>query len=128
MTVRVVDASVVAAWCFQEPRASEGMEILRDSELHAPFLLAYELTSIARKKVIAYPDKADVLEEALVMALSIPILWSEVDHLAVLHLALDTNLTTYDACYLYLARKLGVPLVSFDQKLAQAADTCQVQQ
>jgi len=123
MPVKVVDASVVAAWCFREPRASEAMGILRDSELHAPLLLAYELTSIARRKSIAYPEKADVLEEALQMAFAIPIHWSEVDHLAVLHLALDANLTTYDTCYLYLARKLGVPLATFDQKLARVAKT-----
>jgi predicted nucleic acid-binding protein len=123
MSVKVIDASVIAAWCFREPRAPEAMGILRDSELHAPLLLAYELTSIARRKAIAYPEKADVLEEALQMAFAIPIHWSEVDHLAVLHLALHTNLTTYDACYLYLARKLGVPLATFDQKLTRANQT-----
>jgi predicted nucleic acid-binding protein len=119
MPAKVVDASIIAAWCFREPRAESAMRILRDSELYAPLLLAYELTSIARSKAIAYPEKADVLEEALQMAFAIPIYWSEVDHLAVLHLALDTNLTTYDACYLYLARKLGIPLATFDQKLAR---------
>jgi predicted nucleic acid-binding protein len=119
MSVKVVDASVIAAWCFREPRAAEAMQILRDSELHAPLLLAYELTSIARRKAIVYPEKTDVLEEALQWAFAIPIHWSEVDHLAVLHLALDSNLTTYDACYLYLARKLDAPLATFDHKLAR---------
>lgn len=123
MPARVVDASVMAAWCFREPRASEAMGLLRDSELHAPLLLAYELTSIARRKTMAYPEKAAVLSEALQMAFAIPIHWSEVDHLAVLRLALDANLTTYDACYLYLARMLGAPLATFDQRLARATQT-----
>ncbi|MBI2906317.1 MAG: type II toxin-antitoxin system VapC family toxin [Chloroflexi bacterium] len=121
MPAKVVDASVVAAWCFREPRAGEAMTLLRDSELHAPLLLAYELTSIARRKSIAYPDKAVFLDEALRTALAIPVRWSEVDHLAVLRLALDADLTTYDACYLYLARRLGAPLATFDQRLARAA-------
>ncbi len=123
MPVKVVDASVIAAWCFREPRAAEAMGILWDSELHAPILLRYELTNIARRKVIAYPEKTAVLEEALQMAFAVPIHWSEIDHLAVLRLALATNLTTYDACYLYLARKLGVPLATFDQHLARVTLT-----
>ena len=123
MPTKVVDASIIAAWCFREPRASEAMGILSGSELHAPLLLAYELTSIARKKAITYPEKAAILGEALQMAFAVPIRWSEVDHLAVLRLAIDVNLTTYDACYLYLSRKLGVPMATFDQRLARAALT-----
>jgi len=121
MPAKVVDASVIAAWCFREPRAAEARELLRDFELHAPSLLAYELTSIARKKAIAYPEKAAVISEALKMALAISIHWHEADHPGVLHLALETDLTTYDACYLFLARMLGIPLVTFDQQLARAA-------
>ena len=123
MSAKVVDASIVAAWCFREPRAAEAMGILSGCELHAPLLLAYELTSIARKKVIAYSEKAAALGEALQLAFTVPIRWSEVDHPAVLRFALDINLTTYDACYLYLSRKLGVPIVTFDQRLARAALT-----
>jgi predicted nucleic acid-binding protein len=121
MPARVVDASVIAAWCFREPRSAEALALLRDSELHAPPLLAYELTSIARRKMLAYPEKATTLEEALSIAFSIPIYWSEVDHFEVLRLALEVNITTYDACYLYLARKLGAPLATFDQMLAKVA-------
>ena len=121
MPARVVDASVLAAWCFREPRASEALGLLQGSDLHAPFLLAYELTSIARKKLAAYPERLHVLNEALETALALPIHWSNVDHMAVLRLALDANLTTYDASYLYLAQALGAPLATFDQQLRRAA-------
>ena len=120
MPDRVVDASVVAAWCFRESRAPEALGLLQDSELYAPLLLAYELASIARRKAAAYPERLDVLSEALATALALPIHWSNVDHTAVLRLALDANLTTYDASYLYLARALGVPLATFDQQLLRA--------
>ena len=121
MPAKVVDASVMAAWCFREPRAEEALNLIKDSELYAPFLLAYELDSIARKKIITYPGNASAMIESLQIAFTIPINWSEVEHLAVLRLALDTNLTTYDACYLYLARKKGIPLVTFDERLAQVS-------
>ncbi|MBI2851460.1 MAG: type II toxin-antitoxin system VapC family toxin [Chloroflexi bacterium] len=123
MPAKVVDASVIAAWCFREPRAAEALAILKDSELHAPLLLAYELTSIARRKSVAYPEKTKALADGLELALAIPIHWSEVEHPAVLRLALDTNLTAYDACYLYLARRLGLTLATFDERLARASRT-----
>lgn len=123
MPAKVVDASVIAAWCFREPRASEALAIVRETDLHAPLLLAYELTSIARKKAIVYSEKAGLIEEALRTALALPIHWSDVDHLAVMHLALAANLTTYDACYLYVARKVGIPLVTFDENLEKASRT-----
>ncbi len=121
MPAKVVDASVIAAWCFREPRAAEALAIIREADLHAPLLLAYELTSIARKKVLAYPDKASLIEEALRTALALPIHWDDVDHLAVMRLALAANLTTYDACYLYVARRDGVSLATFDESLEKAS-------
>ena len=121
MPARVVDASVLAAWCFREPRASEALGLLRGSDLYAPYLLAYELTSIARRKATTYSDGLNVVGDALQTALALPIHWSEVDHLTVLQLAMDANLTAYDASYLYLARALGAPLATFDQRLKRAA-------
>lgn len=118
---RVLDASVVAAWCYDEPHAREAAAIIEGAELYAPTLLAYELTNVARKKAGAYPERLNALTEALQTALAIPIHWVEVDHTAVLRLALNGGLTTYDASYLYLARTLGVPLATFDQRLARAA-------
>jgi predicted nucleic acid-binding protein len=121
MPAEVVDASVIAAWGFREPRAEEAFELIRSFELHAPLLLAYELASIARRKALAYPEKVVAFKEALEVASAIPIQWHEVDHPQVLRLALDTGLTTYDACYLFLARILGKRLVTFDRRLARAA-------
>ena len=121
MPAKVVDASVLAAWCFRESRASEALGLIQGSDIYAPYLLAYELTSIARRKAATYPDRLDVLSEALRTALALPIHWGEVDHSTVLQLALDACLTTYDASYLYMARALGAPLTTFDQRLARAA-------
>jgi len=121
MRAKVVDASILAAWCFREPKATEALAILCDSELHAPPLLAYELTNIARRKALTYPDKATLVMEALRTALVLPVYWDEVDHVVVMQLALDTGLTTYDASYLYVARTIGAELVTFDEQLAKVS-------
>jgi predicted nucleic acid-binding protein len=120
MPAKVVDASVMAAWCFREPRALESFELLKDTELYAPLLLEFELTSIARRKSIANPEKTMALREALQLALTLPIHWNEVDHSSILQLSLEANLTTYDASYLFLALKLDILLATFDDRLERA--------
>ena len=121
MPAKVLDASVLGALIFGEPRAKEALSLLEGAELYAPPLLAYELTSVARKKALKYPQLRERISEALEIGLSLDINWTEVDHLEVLRLALETGLTTYDASYLYLARSLGVPLLTFDERLAAKA-------
>ncbi len=122
MPDRVVDASVLAAFAFNEPRASEAASLIEGVEMHAPALLAYEMTNIAWKKARLYPNSVPLLELALVRALSMDIHWVEVSHGGVLHLAIEKNISTYDACYLYLARTFGIPLVTFDIALRTAAE------
>ena len=119
MPTKVVDASVIAAWCFREPRATEALALIQEFELHAPLLLVFELTSMARRKAITYPERAGFVTEGLRAALALRIHWNDVDHIAVMRLALDTGLTTYDACYLYVARSVGAYLATFDEKLAK---------
>lgn len=117
----VVDASVLGALLFGEPRAQEAFSLLQGAELFAPTLLPYELTSVALKKARRYPEQREALVEALRLGLRLDLHLVEVDHEAALHLALETDLTTYDASYLHLARSLGVPLLTFDQRLQEEA-------
>lgn len=118
---KVVDASVVAAVAFGEPRASEAADLLRGAELYAPSLLAYELTSVARKKAERHPERSESIARALELALALDIHWLAVDHVATLQLALTETVTTYDASYLFLARSLGLPLITFDEQLGARA-------
>jgi len=120
MPARVVDASVLGALLFGEPRAEEAFSLLQGADLYAPTHLNYELTSIARKKVLRYPEQRAGLFKALRVGLALNLHRVEVDHEAVLRLALETGLTSYDAGYLSLARFLGVPLRTFDEQLRAA--------
>jgi predicted nucleic acid-binding protein len=44
----------------------------------------------------------------------------DVDHLAVLVLAEHARLSSYDACYLWLAQSIGAELVTLDRRLDAA--------
>jgi predicted nucleic acid-binding protein len=116
----VVDASALGAVLLGEPRAGEALSLLDGADLYAPSLLDYELTSLARKKALRYPEQRDAIFEVLRLGLALELHRVEVDHEAVLRLALETGLTAYDACYLHLARSLDIPLVTFDEQLKAA--------
>ena len=117
MPVKVADASVVAALVFGEPEAGEAATLLSDAELVAPSLLKFELANTAWKKATRHPEKASLIAAGLRLALELDIRYVDVDHEAVLDLALEKDLTAYDASYLWLARTLKAPLATFDTRL-----------
>jgi predicted nucleic acid-binding protein len=122
MPARVADASVLAALAFREPRADEAAQLLADAQLYEPPLLAYELASVCRKKIQLHPSLRDALLSSLDLALSLDIRWTDVDQPAIVELAVESDLTTYDASYLWLSRMLDLPLVTFDRTLGRFGD------
>jgi predicted nucleic acid-binding protein len=121
MPDRVVDASVLVAFAFQEPRAGEARELVESFTLHAPSLLPYELCSAALRKMRQHPAHALVIAAGLRLALAVDIRLRPVPFPNLLALALETGLTAYDASYLWVAKSLGCELLTFDQRLARAA-------
>ena len=118
---KVVDASVVAAILFSEPRADEASRLLGDSKLHAPHILPVELCSVALKKMRLLDSQKDKLERELELAAAFDVTLVTVRPRDVLRLAFAMELSAYDACYLQVARLLDCQLVTFDKKLAAAA-------
>ena len=121
MPDRVVDASVIAAIAFEESRADEAVELIRDARLFAPDIFPYELTSVALKKARIVPSRRFDIEMRLRAALSMRVGLIPATPAELLKLALETNLTVYDAAYLQAARRIRCPLVTFDAKLARQA-------
>jgi predicted nucleic acid-binding protein len=123
MPAKVADASVIGAIVFAEPEATTATALLGEDDLYAPTLLSFELASIARTKVLRYPDQRETILRALELGLGMYIQWVDMAPEAVVRLALEVGLSTYDASYLHLARSLGARLVTFDQKLLAASQT-----
>ncbi len=123
MPIKVVDASALGALVFNEPAAPRIASELQDAELTAPKLLRFELASICLKKIRTHPEQRDLLVTAYSMAHRLDISYSSVDFEKTIDLAEKTNLTLYDACYLWLANKLGAKLVTLDKQLLKQSDT-----
>ncbi|MFP3191203.1 MAG: type II toxin-antitoxin system VapC family toxin [Thermoproteota archaeon] len=85
----------------------------------------YELSNIIWKEVSLF--RRITKEEGIKLLLITKDILStmnieEIDEIKVGELAMDYNLTFYDASYLWLAIKKGIPLVSENEKLRKKAE------
>ena len=124
----VLDASVTLAWCFEDERAGYAMRVLdelSDGEAIVSSLWPMEVTnglsSALREKRIDLAGAA----EARNTLIALPIVVDPVDRRRAFEdiprLARAHGLTTYDASYLEVAVRLGIPLATLDRTLARAA-------
>jgi predicted nucleic acid-binding protein len=115
----VVDCSVVAAILFDEPNRASAAQALMGKELFAPELLGDELVSVAVKKSVHVPEA--VVRQALIDFAELELTRYRPDVHTQWRLALEYELSAYDAAYLWLAAELGAPLATFDERLGAAA-------
>ena len=118
---KVVDASALAAILFGEPEAEAVAAELGEARLVAPALLSFELANVCLVKCRRHPDQRRQLLAAFALRNRFGVEEIAIDPDAALALAEATRLTVYDASYLWLARRLGVALVTLDNALARAA-------
>jgi len=125
----VLDCSVAMGWCFEEEISAYGdrvLNALEEGEAFVPSVWPLEVSNVLvvaeRRARLKVGDSARFLE----LLLSLPIFVEEVSLPratgAVLSLARELDLSVYDASYLELAMRSGVPLATHDQALAKAAD------
>ncbi|MHB0981412.1 MAG: type II toxin-antitoxin system VapC family toxin [Thermoleophilia bacterium] len=119
-SVAVVDASVFGALAFNEPRSAEAAEMLALVIPVAPGLVRYEMANIARTKTLKYPESADLVARAFRRWLDLPVRLVAPQFDGVLDLATKVGVGAYDAAYVYVARTLSAPLLTFDVRLATA--------
>jgi predicted nucleic acid-binding protein len=129
----VIDASVALAWCFEDETnvfADKVLERLVDSAGVVPLIWPLEvgnaLIGAERRGRLSQAESERFLE--LLRQLPIRIESSSLTRMfgEVITLAREQNLSTYDAIYLDLAMRSGLPLVTLDEALHQAAIRCGV--
>ncbi len=122
MPDKVIDASAMAALAFAEAGAGLVLDEIDGHRLHAPEVLAYELMNVAWKRARRQKGATTLFLESLEILAGLGVQYRSVDRRGVIVLGLATGLTACDASYLWLARSLGVPLVTLDRKLGQVFD------
>jgi len=128
MRALVVDASVVLAWCFPDERSEFAyriLDLLEETPAVVPSLWFVEVANAVlvgeRRKRLKSADAArflKLLQSLMVETDSQTAGRALTDTLA---LARTWNLSAYDAAYLELAMREGLPLATLDDKLRTAA-------
>lgn len=124
----VLDASVALSWCFEDEKsayASTVLESLRSGEAFAasiwPLEVANGLLVAERRGRIPAADAT----RAGRLLLALPIAVDPVERSRALgetrRVARARGLSVYDAAYLELALRLGLPLATLDGELQRAA-------
>lgn len=124
----VIDSSLTVAWYFADERTAAVdavLDLVADSGAVVPSLWCLEVAnalqmSVRRNRIdSAYRDAS--LEDLRALDITID---PETDRFAwstTLGLAEQFRLTLYDAAYLELAQRLGLPLATLDKELRAAA-------
>jgi predicted nucleic acid-binding protein len=124
----VLDASMALAWCFEDEGGSYALEVLdrlATGEAVAPSLWRLEvadaLVHAERRGRLTQAESTrflDLLRQLPIRIEETPLqrAWSDI-----VSLARSVHLSTYDAVYLDLAMRLGLPLATLDDALRQAA-------
>ncbi len=129
MTGFVIDCSVAVTWCFEDEAtpASDGLlDRLGEESVAAPAIWPLELGNVLVMAERRGRINATQIAEFVALLQELPVAIDEetprraLDE--VLALARAEGLTTYDASYLELAMRLGVPLATQDKELREAAE------
>lgn len=128
MTPIVLDCSVALTWVFAEEARPETDALLLRVEAQGavvppiwPLEVANVLVSAERRQRIAPGGAALRLRHLWALDVRVDEALPPSDVAEIIHLALDQRLTAYDAAYLALARRTGLPLATIDAALAAAA-------
>ena len=129
----VLDTSVAMAWCFEDetnPYADAVLDSLIDNAALAPSIWPLEVGNVLlvaeRRDRISQPDSMRFLELLSSLPIKIESFSEQRMFEAVLNLARNLGLSSYDASYLDLAMQTGLKLATLDQSLRKAADRCGV--
>ncbi len=122
--VYVVDASVAVQVVSPEPLTVQATALFAlliggQATFHVPELFYIECANIFWKKKQRGVCSESQAVQALSDLLALPLISTAHAVLTVdaLKLALALDITAYDACYLALAERLAMPLITADQKL-----------
>ncbi|MCI5158366.1 MAG: PIN domain-containing protein [Candidatus Electrothrix sp. AUS1_2] len=129
----VVDNSIVMSWCFDDEEDDYADTVLTALETMTagvpavwPLEVANVLLVAERRKRLTTSDSIRFLE--LLRELSLEVIQEAPQRgtSEIMVLAREQQLSSYDASYLDLAMRKGLPLATLDTRLRNAAEKCGV--
>jgi predicted nucleic acid-binding protein len=130
----VLDCSVVMAWCFEDESvgyADAVLGALESAEALVPGLWPLEVANILlvaeRRGRLSEAASARFVELLRGLPISVDGEGPVRALGSILPLAREQSLSSYDAAYLELAMREGVPLATLDRRLGEAASRSGVQ-
>ena len=125
MTPIVIDNSIVLCWCLtdeSDPMADKAMRRVVDDGAVVPGIWWYEVRNALavneRRGRLDAADTVAILTDLGQMSISVD---QEHDDVMILSLARQHALSVYDAAYIEVALRRGLPMASLDRRLGQAA-------
>ena len=113
----IVDACAIMAVIVKEPERDLVIELTKDAVIVSPDMVSYEvanaLSKMMKKKVI---EKERMLN-AFNYFRRIPIKTIGIDFDKALEITWNYKIYAYDSCYLEAAKRLNLPLLTFDDKM-----------
>jgi predicted nucleic acid-binding protein len=130
----VLDCSVSISWCLVDENndyADAILAMMQDCEAFVPEIWSLEIANVL---LVAERRNRITQEQSLEAILLLQSLLIQVDTFTnanalgtTLVLGRQEGLAAYDAAYLELALRLGLPLATLDTRLAEAATRCGVE-
>jgi predicted nucleic acid-binding protein len=125
----VLDASVAVAWCFEDEstKFTEGvLSLLVDGgEALVPSIwpleVAHALLTAERRRRIVLASVTALLQQIAGLPISVEAIDARLAFEQVLPVARQQSLSGYDAAYLELALRQGLPLATLDAELRHSA-------
>jgi len=120
----ILDASMAMEWFTESPSpgALERRSLLDHHVALVPHLWRFEVMNVVntwrRRGFLSEAEGSLILREVMTIPLAVV---DEGDPETIVKLALDHDLTTYDATYLHVAMATGEPLATLDKALIRAA-------
>jgi len=115
-----MDACAIMAVIVKEPERNLVIQLTQDAVMVSPDIVSCEianaLTKMMKKKII----EKERMINAFNYFRKIPIKTIEVDIEKALEIAWDYKIYAYDACYLESAKRLNLPLLTFDATMIKA--------
>ena len=113
----IMDACAIMAVIVKEPERDLIIQLTKNAVMVSPEMVSYEianaLTKMMKKKII----EKERMINAFNFFKKIPIKTIEVDIEKALEISWDYKIYAYDACYLESAKRLNLPLLTFDDNM-----------